>query len=264
MNTIDLVELGRLFMDRYDKQTPLFQDNGHAIYWLGTPEDSAFRCNTYLIVDGQEAILVDPGGHSSFEFVKSRVLQILPIEKVTALILCHQDPDVAASMVDWLAIDSSIKIITSVRTNILLPHYGKPVYNFVNINENPVYTFTSGRKLTFFESPFLHFPGAFTTYDQSAKFLFSGDIWAAIDMDWKLVVDDFSRHELKLTLFHIDYMASNIAARGFISRIRNLELDAILPQHGSLIPKKFVRKAMDYLQNLKCGLDLIYPDLKFK
>lgn len=83
-------------------------------------------------------------------------------------------------------------------------------------------------------------------------------------MDWKLVVDDFSRHELKLTLFHIDYMASNIAARGFISRIRNLELDAILPQHGSLIPKKFVRKAMDYLQNLKCGLDLIYPDLKFK
>lgn len=264
MNTIDLVELGRLFMERYEKPTPLFQDDNHAVYWLGVPEDTAFRCNTYMIVDGQEAILVDPGGRSAFEFVKKRVIQILPVERVSALIVCHQDPDVAASMVDWLAIDPSIKVITSVRTNILLPHYGKSEYTFVNINENPVYFFVSGRKLKFIESPFLHFPGAFTTYDETAKFIFSGDIWASIDMDWKLVVEDFSKHELKLSLFHIDYMASNIAARGFVDRIRHLELNAILPQHGSVISKKFVNKALEYLNNLKCGLDLIYPDLKNK
>lgn len=112
MNTIDLVELGRLFMERYDKPTPLFQDDNHAIYWLGIPEDSAFRCNTYMIVDGTEAIIIDPGGHSSFEFVKNRVSQVLPVGQVTALIVCHQDPDVAASMVDWLAIDPSIRIVT--------------------------------------------------------------------------------------------------------------------------------------------------------
>jgi flavorubredoxin len=75
-------------------------------------------------------------------------------------------------------------------------------------------------------------------------------------------VEDFSKHELKLSLFHIDYMASNIAARGFVDRIRHLELNAILPQHGSVISKKFVHKALEYLNNLKCGLDLIYPDLK--
>ena len=153
MNTIDLVELGRMFMERYDKPTPLFQDNQHAIYWLGVPEDSAFRCNTYLIVDGQEAIIVDPGGHNSFEFVKKRVAQILPVEKVTALIVCHQDPDVAASMTDWLALDPDIRIITSVRTNILLPHYGRADYSFVNINENPSFYFLSGRQLKFIESP---------------------------------------------------------------------------------------------------------------
>ncbi|MEI7500407.1 MAG: MBL fold metallo-hydrolase [Bacteroidota bacterium] len=264
MNTIDLVELGRLFMERYEKPTPLFQDDNHAVYWLGVPEDSAFRCNTYLIVDGQEAIVVDPGGRGAFEFVKKRVAQILPVERVGALIVCHQDPDVAASMVDWITMDPSIKVITSVRTNILLPHYGKSDYIFVNINEEPVYFFTSGRKLKFIESPFLHFPGAFVTYDETAKFIFSGDIWASIDMEWKLVVEDFSKHELKLSLFHIDYMASNIAARGFTYRIRHLELDAILPQHGSIIPKKFVHNAMEYLNNLKCGLDLIYPDLKYK
>ena len=81
-------------------------------------------------------------------------------------------------------------------------------------------------------------------------------------MDWRLVVDDFSRHELKLNLFHIDYMASNIAARGFVARLRNIELNALLPQHGSIIPKKHVAKALSYLHDLKCGVDLIYPDLK--
>lgn len=60
MNTIDLVELGRMFTGNCDKPTPLYQDDQHTVYWLGAPEPAAFRCNTYLIVDGQEAILVDP------------------------------------------------------------------------------------------------------------------------------------------------------------------------------------------------------------
>jgi flavorubredoxin len=261
MNTIDLVELGRMFTGNCDKPTPLFQDDQHAVYWLGIPEMTAFRCNTYLVVDGQEAIVVDPGGKNAFDFIRMRVAQVLPVEKVTAMVVCHQDPDVAASMVDWLNLDSSIRIITSIRTNILLMHYGRSNYSFVNINENPVYQFESGRQMKFIESPFLHFPGAFTTYDETSKFLFSGDIWASIDLEWRLVVGDFIRHEVKLDLFHIDYMASNVAARGYVNRLRNIELNAILPQHGSIIPKKHVQKALDYLGNLKCGLDLIYPDL---
>ncbi|MEI6683399.1 MAG: MBL fold metallo-hydrolase [Bacteroidota bacterium] len=261
MNTIDLVELGRTFTGNCDKPTPLYQDDQHTIYWLGVPELSAFRCNTYLIVDGHEAIIVDPGGRGAFDFVKMRVAQILAPEKITALIVCHQDPDVAASMVDWLTTNPDIRIITSVRTNILLHHYGKLNYSFVNINENPHYIFESGKKLRFYEAPFLHFPGAFTTWDETSRFLFSGDIWASIDPEWRLVVDDFSRHEMKMNLFHLDYMAGNIAAKGFVKSLKNVEVNAILPQHGSILPKKLVLKALDYLHNLKCGLDLIYPGL---
>jgi len=262
MNTIDLVELGRMFTDQYDKPTPLFQDDQHAVYWLGVPEGYAFRCNTYLIVDGQEAILVDPGSHQSFEFIKKRIVQILPVGKLVGLVLCHQDPDVAASMTDWLSIDPQLWIITSVRANVLLPGYGESEYRFFNINENPIWSFQSGRQLKFIESPFLHFPGAFTTYDVISGFLFSGDVWASIDMDQRLVEDDFDMHELKLNLFHVDYMANNVAARGFVGRLRNLELNAILPQHGAIIPRKHISKATEYLRELKCGLDLIYPELK--
>jgi flavorubredoxin len=181
---------------------------------------------------------------------------------VCALIVCHQDPDVAASMADWLTIEPVVKIITSRRTNILFHHDGKSNYSFININENPFYVFESGRKLKFVESPFLHFPGAFATCDETARFLFSGDVWASIDMEWRLVVEDFLRHEDKMDMFHLDFMASNIAARGFANRLHHVEINAILPRHGSIIPKKYVKDALEYLANLRCGLDLIYPNLK--
>lgn len=262
MNTIDLNELGKVFREDYEHPTVLFQDAGHKIYWLGVPEATAFRSNTYLIVDNDEAIIVDPGGAGQFEFVRNRVAQIIPPERVVAQVLSHQDPDVAASFPLWVDVNPWIKVIASLRTHTLLSHFRDFIFETVNSDDFPEYRFTSGKIIRFIPAPFLHSPGAFTTYDPFSRFLFSGDIWAAVDMEWKLVVDDFSGHKLKLNLFHLDYMASGKAARGFINRIRDLEIDAILPQHGSLIPAGFVPMALDYLTRLNCGTDIIYPGLK--
>jgi flavorubredoxin len=66
---------------------------------------------------------------------------------------------------------------------------------------------------------------------------------------------------MALDLFHKDYMASNIATRGFVNRIKGLPIRAILPQHGSIIVGEDVARALDYLATLKCGLDIIYPEL---
>jgi len=239
----------------------LFEEGSHKIYWLGIDENTAFRCNVYLIADDDQYIIVDPGNRAYFNKVKENVAQITDPKNVSGLILCHQDPDVGASMIDWLDVNPAITIISSARTNVLLPHYGKSNYNFFDIAENHTYTFKSGKTLEFVEAPFLHFAGAFTTYDSSENVLFSGDIWAALDIDWKLVVEDFDMHETYMDLFHIDYMASNIAARGFVRKLDGKTIEAILPQHGSLINKNNVKNALTYLEELQCGTDIIYSDL---
>ena len=241
--------------------TQLYKEGDHAIYWLGIDDETAFRCNVYLIRDAQNYLIVDPGSRSYFKQIYSRVSQITDPLNVTGLIICHQDPDVAASMIDWLEVNPDLTICSSTRTNVLLPHYGKSDYNFYNISENPTFVFESGRELQFIEAPFLHFPGAFTTYDPVSKFLFSGDIFAALDTSWKLIVKDFEAHRMNLDLFHVDYMASNVAARGFVRKLEGIAIEAILPQHGSIITKKDVDAALDYLNNLQCGIDLIYSDL---
>ena len=247
-----------------DEPILLYEKDEHKIYWLGINEDTAFRCNIYLICDGDEYIIVDPGNRSFFERIKEKVAKITNPINIAFLIVSHQDPDVGASFVDWLNFNSEITIITSIRTNVLLPHHGKDNYKFYDIAKSNEFILKSGRILEFIESPFLHFAGAFTTLDKTSNFLFSGDIWAALDIDWKLVVDenDFILHETYMDLFHIDYMASNIAARGFVRRLDDKTINAILPQHGSLIDKNNVKNALEYLTNLQCGTDIIYSDLQ--
>jgi flavorubredoxin len=68
-------------------------------------------------------------------------------------------------------------------------------------------------------------------------------------------------HMVNMDLFHLDYMASNVAARGFIKRLGGKTIDAIMPQHGSIIDQNNVPAALDYLENLQCGTDLIYAEL---
>ncbi|AXH16000.1 MBL fold metallo-hydrolase [Malaciobacter mytili] len=244
-----------------EKVTCLFKKDNYEIFWLGIDNETAFRCNVYLIKSGNEAIIVDPGSRAFFEVVKKRALQVVKLEEIKAIIVCHQDPDVCASMIDWLEILPNLKVITTERTNVLLPHYGKDDYEFFNINTCKKYIFKSGEELEFIEAPFLHFSGAFATYDKTSNFLFSGDIWAALDVDWELVVSDFDKHISNMNLFHIDYMASNLATRGFVNKIKDKKIEAILPQHGSIINSDYVQEALTYLKELKCGLDIIYGDI---
>jgi flavorubredoxin len=244
-----------------DGPTSLYQADAHAVFWLGVEEQTAFRCNTYLILDGDQAYLLDPGSRAYFPQVRERVASLLPPEKLTALLIGHQDPDVGASMVDWLDLNPEIEVVSSPRTRVLLPHYGRAEFRFHDIEAQPELALPSGARLQFITAPFLHSPMAFTTYDSASGFLFTGDIFAAVQSDWHLVVEDFASHRAHMDLFHIDYMASNAAARGFVRKLDGLTINALLPQHGSIIPAALVPDALDYLRELRCGLDVLYPDL---
>jgi len=239
--------------------TELFRRGEHAIYWIGLHEDAKFRCNNYLLTSGDRAILIDPGSRAHFAQSVSRVAQIMPPMQITDLIICHQDPDVGASMIDWLDLNPNMRIVTSARTQVLLPYFGKSDYQWIDIAKEAI-TFDDGNQLQFITTPFLHSPAAFATYDPLSHFLFSGDVWAAISSNWRLMVDDFPSHRKDMDLFHLHYMACNRACLGFINKLKGISIEAILPQHGSLIGPALVADALDYLRNLQCGLDLEYPN----
>ena len=145
--------------------------------------------------------------------------------------------------------------------HVLLPYYGIADYTLFPTEKGSAYELPSGGHLQFYMAPHMHSPGSITVYDDNSQYLFSSDIWAAIDPNWKMIVRDFEAHKLKLDFFHKEYMASNIATCGFVRSIEHLEIQAILPQHGEIIPTDMIPPALDYLRNLQCGTALCYADL---
>lgn len=241
----------------------LFDDGSHAVYWVGSQEDTPFRCNAYLIVDGDIRVLFDPGSMMHhFEQVRARVATIVPPESVTHIVLHHQDPDLCDSIPGWLGIAPNATLVCTPRTRVLLPYYGfSHSVNWLDVSpmDNTVLQLPSGSVIAFITSPFLHFPEACVTYDERTGFLLSSDIGAAIEPDWKLVVDDFEAHWKAMVPFHVFYMASSRALKGFCDKIAPFPINAILPQHGSIIPANHVKTAIARLRELPCGIDLLYP-----
>lgn len=247
-----------------DAPVCIYDSPDHKVYWVGSAEPSPFRCNAYLVIEGDYAILLDPGSSSHhFTQVRDRVATLIDPSSITHVVAHHQDADVIGSLPDWIALNPELYVVTTPRTRVLLPYFGLPdEVNWLDVspNDNTVLELPSGRVLAFFTAPFLHFPEACVTFDEAIGFLFTGDVGAAIEKDWQLVVTDWEEHWRTMVAFHVFYMASNRALKGFVDKMRPFPIEAILPQHGSIIPSRHVSDALDALAGLPCGIDLLYPE----
>lgn len=68
----------------FSKAVPLFQDPQHQIYWVGTHVGGEeIECNAYLLVDGGEGFLFEPGGYDRFVPVLGKVTQVVSISAIT-------------------------------------------------------------------------------------------------------------------------------------------------------------------------------------
>jgi flavorubredoxin len=113
---------------------------------------------------------------------------------------------------------------------------------------------TSGRELQFLFTPYLHSPGAIVTYDTRTRSLFSSDIFGAISADWSLFKNDNFLEPMRI--WHQTYMPSNRILANCMKRLSQLDIDRILPQHGSILEQHQVKQAIQFLAELPCGLDL--------
>ncbi|WP_048150123.1 oxygen-binding di-iron domain-containing protein [Palaeococcus ferrophilus] len=240
----------------------LYRDGDHMVVYLGTASGASARgygdvdVNAYLIVNRNKGILLDPGGYKIFPRVLSNISKYIDPRNIQYIYMCHQDPDVAGSIPLWREITNA-KLIISWLWVRFLPHFGfEDVESVAHPleDEGEVLNFGS-TTLEFIPAHFLHSPGHFTVYDRRSKFLFTGDIGIALLDEPYLVVDNMSRHIQAMKPIHERLMPTNKALKLWLRRVRDLDIEAILPQHGAIIPKQHVKKFFDFLDGLSCGLD---------
>lgn len=224
---------------------------GSGYYWVGSKAlAGSFQCNPYLLVDGKEAVLFDPGSVLDVEEVVANIASIVPLTKVKYVVLHHQDPDLASAVPRLEALGMHFTIVTHWRTWSLVRFYGIKSPSYLVDEHGNALTLASGRILRFIPTPYLHFPGAIATYDKAAKFLLSSDLFGAFAPTWSLYAGVGYLEGMKS--FHEHYMPSHEILQPVMEIFASLDLVAILPQHGSIIVNN-IKTYIDVLANLECG-----------
>ena len=221
------------------------------IYHVGDLKtQNGLECNPYLLIDGEEAVLFDPGSKLDFEVVLENVKELVDIEKIKYIVLHHQDPDFCSSVALFESLGLRAKIVTSWRAMTLIQYYDIQSEYYLLEEHGHELTLTSGRVLQFIPTPYLHFAGAFTTYDVKTKVLFSSDLFGAFSFNRTMFADD--KYLEKMLTFHEHYMPSNSVIRPVMDVLSNYPIAMILPQHGSVINED-IEKYIEALRNLECG-----------
>ncbi|HEY9055100.1 MAG TPA: response regulator [Rectinemataceae bacterium] len=224
---------------------------GSGYHWVGSRQVSGqFQCNPYLLVDGDQALIFDPGSALDFEEVYANIEKIVPLENIKYIVLHHQDPDLASSVPLFEKAGLSFEVVSHWRTWSLVRFYGIQSRPYLVDEHGYLLKLGSGRILQFIGTPYLHFPGAIATYDRRAKTLLSSDLFGAFQSSWSLFAGPDYMEGMRA--FHEHYMPSNEILKPVMDLFASLAIDQILPQHGSIIrenPKLYI----EALASLDCG-----------
>jgi flavorubredoxin len=248
------------------------------VYWVGFTDDKqSLQCNPYLIVDGDEAVLIDGGSRPDFSKVMMKVLEVgVDPSNIKRLIYHHYDPDLCGSVsnLEEIISNDDLKIISHHENNVFIKHYStsSPLLCIADIGYE--YTFTSGRKLKFYLTPYSHSPGSFITYDEKSGILFTSDIFGSYEMSRGLFLkmredcnccSTFSKcaHSESscpfngIFYFHKKIMTSDKALKFALDKIRTIPAKFVAPQHGSIITSpSSIATILEKLENLKgIGID---------
>ncbi|NLK60505.1 MAG: MBL fold metallo-hydrolase [Treponema sp.] len=241
----------------------LYEDGDHSYIWLGSENKyrkGVVQTMQYLIIHKGRGILLDPGGVHLFSRVVASVSRYISIDKIDTIFFSHQDPDVSSGIALWLGVTSAKVYISSLWTRFL-PHFGivdtSRVFGIEDTGGR--IPLQDGEELACVPSHFMHSPGQFSLYDPRSRILFTGDIGAAVfgETDETVFVENFASHVKLIEGFHTRYIAGNAVAKRWTTIVRRLDPAMIAPQHGAIYTGESVAAFLDWLSNLRCGIDLL-------
>ena len=227
------------------------------VWWVGAmlPGDR-FQCHVYLVEQGDQSVLIDPGSALTAEAVIRNVEQIVGLESVRWVVCSHADPDIVAAVPALLeaGLSPQASVVTHWRDQALIRHLGWPLA-FHRIEEHDWRLELEDRALQFVFTPYVHFAGAFCTFDEGTGTLFSSDLFGAFSDDTALFASA-STSLAGMRDFHEHYMPSHEALAHSVDQLRELAIRCIAPQHGQVLPEALVPRVLDEVASWDCGLYL--------
>jgi flavorubredoxin len=223
----------------------------------------AVQANQFLLIDGEHAAIIDPGGELTYSRLFMALSKYLNVTGLDYVIASHQDPDIVASINKWL-VGTDCKVVVPALWERFIPHFtrpGKLQDRMITIPDAGMRLTLGNIQLMALPAHFLHAEGNFQFYDPVSKILFSGDLGANLaQSELDTPVTRISDVIDTMRPFHRRYMNSNKACRYWANMVRELEIEMIVPQHGRCFAGRAVNELIDWVSTLECGLDLMTQD----
>ena len=231
----------------------LYNRDGHMFILLeGFGHGEMVPTNQAVISNGNEAMLLDPGGHKVHYDLMNEVSAMLPMNELKYLFFSHQDPDIVAAANAWLMLTNAVGYISELWLRFI-PHFGVDellIPRLKGIPDEGMCLPLGNTEIIFLPAHFLHSVGNFQVYDPTSKTLFSGDLGASIAPGY-VEVEDFDAHIQYMEGFHHRYMPSAAANRNWAAMVRDLDIERIVPQHGAIFADaETSARFIDWVENL--------------
>jgi len=231
------------------------------VWWVGSliPGDE-FQCHVYLIEQGDQSVLIDPGSALVVDEVIRKVDAVVGLDQVRWLVCSHADPDIIGALPALIAhgLHPEAAIVTHWRDKALLVHSDIPLPYWL-IEEHDWQLPLVDRALQFVFTPYVHFAGSFCSFDEPSGTLFSSDLFGGFTDDTSLFASSVDYFDA-MRPFHEHYMPSREILAHAVEQLRERPIRMIAPQHGQIIPADLVEPIMDRLAQLECGIYLLARD----
>jgi flavorubredoxin len=228
------------------------------IFWVGKhAPDLDLHSNTYLVVEDAETVLIDSGSIPDFPVVMRKIIDVVNPQTISLIIASHQDPDVCSNMavVEDVVDRQDLRIAAHSATIRLIRHFGLRSELYAVDAHHWTYTLQSGRVIEFIHTPHLHCAGSIMTFDRKTGTLFSSDLFGASNEAWGLFAGP--QYPEQMNSWHEVMMPAHHLLQACMTRIEQLPIARICPQHGSVIEGPDVAAAIAHLKSLPVGLDLM-------
>ncbi len=241
---------------RYGSETAVELTRG--VFHLGVEDRAnAFSNVPYLIVEGAEAVLIDPGSARSeyFDVVLRKIRSVIDPKQIHRMIVQHQDPDLCAALPLFEPlIADDYEILAPLEAMVLLQHYGTKK-TATPLDDGATVVIGAGRELLFAMTPYCHFVGSMVTYDRKTKTLFSSDILGGFCTGDEIYEDE--TYAQRIAMFLGEYIGSRRALDYAVERLRQLAasegIELVCPQHGCVIRGERLAEYLDVLRDLDVG-----------
>ena len=219
------------------------------IWWVGYI-DSRIDCshNPFLLLDEEEAVLINPGSRADehFRVVRKKVEGLIDTARIHHIVILHHEPDSCASLPLFEKIaDRNVKIYAPSQAVRALAYYGckNPV---IGLDEGDSIILRSGRSFEYFETPGVPAAGLGMLHDSKTSTLFSGNLFGTINDEWNL----FASADGWRTLipFKAKESGSRKAHLKALNKIERLSPERICPQCGPIIDdeiEKYISSARE-------------------